>query len=90
MLCRCLEDEDLDAIGVTDSNHRQLIKTRSQQQGEAETPVEDAGGDLDFANVLSDLDSIIGELGAFGNVSFYPHQIVLFLLITEIVKCIQW
>jgi len=75
----------LDAIGVTDPSHRQLIKSRSQQQGEAETSLEDSGGDLDFANVLSDLDSIIGELGAFGNVSMYSYPTLYLISINSLV-----
>lgn len=64
--CRCLEDEDLDAIGVTDPTHRRLIKNSSQQ--EEQEPASEDLDDLNFENVLSDLDTIIDELGAFGNV----------------------
>lgn len=63
---RSLEDEDLDAIGVADPTHRQLIKSRSQHE-EQQPPNEDLDA-LNFENVLNDLDTIIGELGAFGNV----------------------
>lgn len=62
---RCLEDEDLDAIGVNNPAHRQMIKNQSQKE---EQPPDEDSGAFNFDNVLSDLDTIIGELGAFGNV----------------------
>ena len=66
--CRCLDDEDLDAIGVNDPTHRQMIKSGSQQEEEQATN-EDLDA-LNFDHVLNDLDSIIDQLGAFGNVSY--------------------
>ena len=65
---RCLEDEDLDAIGISDPTHRQIIKSYSQQ--EEEQPSNEDLDALNFDNVLNDLDSIIDSLGAFGNVRF--------------------
>ena len=64
---RCLEDEDLDAIGIINPAHRQIIKGNSSQQEEQQPRNEDLDA-LNFDNMLSDLDTIIGELGAFGNV----------------------
>lgn len=78
---RCLEDEDLDAIGVTNPTHRQMIKGSSQQE-EQQPPNEDLDA-LNFDNVLNDLDTIIGELGAFGNVRVRKYDFCAFNLIVN-------
>lgn len=75
---RCLEDEDLDAIGIINPAHRQMIKGSSQQEEEPPPANEDLDA-LNFDNVLSDLDTIIGELGAFGNVRVYIYTWILCL-----------
>lgn len=75
---RCLEDEDLDAIGIINPAHRQMIKGSSQQEEEQPPANEDLDA-LNFDNVLSDLDTIIGELGAFGNVRVYIYTWILCL-----------